>query len=589
MPQPERLSPSLMAMSEFMVQRKLLGFGVLLAWVVLFHLLVNVWLLCVFTSLLVVIGGWLGSQALLESESVIHLERFIALDEIRASPDSEMQLDQEIQNTVCKIIRDFVSSWYNTISTERQFEDEIRNAMISMAMELKLRAKKTDRKALTVRILDLCGSHLQCYTKAKEVMAGKADRDQSVRANGSLWEAYSTSCVPHPALQSSAVEVNYARAIVDLLLHVLVPPPHLETRTGRFVVCELITCNVLLPLIAKLSDPDWLNMLIVEVFARSKNPESKPTEPEKTTPPSTTVLNEESSQDVEVPSSLTLKFKPDNPSVTDAPTPELTNLDVLDSADLYCPQNQEDEGPRHSFTSEHPAFNSKDYLRLGKSNPFYQETDSDLESPLNDFRRSSLESLVLIGTEEETPEPVTECPVLADEDPLDPKDEFHVYSNAPSVVVSETQEQPSDTPDGTDELSSSFCAIQELEKGTSKAEMTGMETSGVANANGLSLSEPLQTSSPSGGSMPLSPFAFEPLSSPEGPVVIQNLRITGTITAKEHRGTGSHPYTLYTVKVRLRSAQLFKNFALFLREVVCENGTILCSLGELIVSVLVHV
>ncbi|XP_053502898.1 sorting nexin-19 [Ictalurus furcatus] len=547
MTQPESLSPSMMALPEFIMQRKLLGFGVLLAWVVLFHLLVNVWLLCVFTSLLVVIGGWLGSQALLESESVIHLERFITLDEIRSSPDVEMQLDHEIQSTVSKIIRDFVSSWYNTVSTEPGFEDEIHDAMISMAMQLKLRAKKVDRKALTLRILDLCGCHLQCYVKAKEIMAGKAGEDQSVSANESVWQAYSTSCVPHPALQSSAVEVNYARAVVDLLLHVLVPPPHLETRTGRFVVCELIMCNVLLPLIAKLSDPDWLNMLIVDVFTRSKNPVTKPSESEKTTSPPMMLLNKDNSHDVEVPSSLTLKLKPDTLSVTDAPTPELANLDVLDSADLYCPQNQEDEGPRQLFSSEHPGFNTKDYLRLGKSNPFYQETDSDLESPLNDFKRSSLESLVLIGTEEETSEPVTECPTLAD-GILDPKDEFHVNSNAPRLVVSEIQEQPSDTTDGTGEPSLSFRALQELEKGTTKAEMTGVETSGMVNVNGLTLSEPLQASSPLAGSMPLSPFTFEPLSSPEGPVIIQNLRITGTITAKEHRGTGSHPYTLYTVK-----------------------------------------
>lgn len=553
MTQPEHLGSSMKAMSEFMAQRKLLGFGVLLAWVVLFHLLVNVWLLCVFTSLLVVIGGWLGSQAFLESESVIHLERFITLEKIRSSPDCEVHLDHEIQNTVCKIIRDFVSSWYNTVSTEREFEDEIHNAMISMAMELKLRAKKVDRKALTLRILDLCGCHLQCYTKAKEIMAEKTGMDQSVSANESLWKAYSMSCVPHPALQSSAVEVNYARAIVDLLLHVLVPQPHLETRTGRFVVCELITCNVLLPLIAKLSDPDWLNMLIVDVFTRSKNPDIKASESEKITPPPTMVSNEDNSQDVELPCSLTLKFKPENPSVADTPTPELSNLDALDSADLYCPQNQEDEGPRQPFTSEHPGFNSKEYLRLGKSNPFYQETDSDLESPLNDFRRSSLESLVLIGAEEEASEVVTEGPILEDGTP-DTKDEFHIYSNAPRVVVSEMQEQPSVITDGTDELSSSFCAIQELEK----------ETSGVVNANELTLTEPVQASSPSSGSMPLSPFAFEPLNSPEGPVIIQNLRITGTITAKEHRGTGSHPYTLYTVKVCLHLIQLQKLLLQFL-------------------------
>lgn len=70
------------AMAEVLGQRSLLGFGVVLAWLVLFHLLVNIWLLCVFTSLLVVLGGWLGSQAVLESNSVVHLERFITLEQV---------------------------------------------------------------------------------------------------------------------------------------------------------------------------------------------------------------------------------------------------------------------------------------------------------------------------------------------------------------------------------------------------------------------------------------------------------------------------------------------------------------------------
>lgn len=70
-------------MAEVLGQKSLLGFGVVLAWLVLFHLLVNIWLLCVFTSLLVMLGGWLGSQAVLESNSVVHLERFIKLEQVR--------------------------------------------------------------------------------------------------------------------------------------------------------------------------------------------------------------------------------------------------------------------------------------------------------------------------------------------------------------------------------------------------------------------------------------------------------------------------------------------------------------------------
>ena len=73
-------------MAEVLGQRSLLGFVALFAWLLLFHLLVNIWLLCVFTSLLVVLGGWLGSQAVLESNSLVHLERFISLKPVNVPP-----------------------------------------------------------------------------------------------------------------------------------------------------------------------------------------------------------------------------------------------------------------------------------------------------------------------------------------------------------------------------------------------------------------------------------------------------------------------------------------------------------------------
>lgn len=75
-------SPSGAAMAEALGQKSLLGLGVLLAWLLLFHLLVNIWLLCVITSLLVVFGGWLTSQAILESTNLVHLERFISLEQV---------------------------------------------------------------------------------------------------------------------------------------------------------------------------------------------------------------------------------------------------------------------------------------------------------------------------------------------------------------------------------------------------------------------------------------------------------------------------------------------------------------------------
>ncbi|CDQ68769.1 unnamed protein product [Oncorhynchus mykiss] len=167
----------------------------------------------------------------------------------------------------------------------------------------------------------------------------------------------------------------------------------------------------------------------------------------------------------------------------------------------------------------------------------YIETDSDLDSPLTDFKRSSMESLVLIGAEEALSDRFRECATPTDiSSVMDLEDDLRVYpglaevTSSPKVLVSEQQDHPE-----------AFANV------FPERELLSVDLAVGCHSNGLtaSVSGPLQTSS---SMAPLPSFSFEPLSSPEGPIIIQNLRIPGTITAKEHRGTGSHPYTLYTVK-----------------------------------------
>ncbi|KAM9359451.1 sorting nexin-19 [Symphorus nematophorus] len=547
-------------MAEVLGQRSLLGFGVLLAWLVLFHLLVNIWLLCVFTSLLVVLGGWLGSQAMLESNSVVHLERFITLEQIAASTEDEHHLDQEIHNTVRKIIRDFVSSWFSTVSSESGFETEVKEAMISMAMELKIRARQVDRKELTQRILDLFGCHLQDYIRAKELVN---EQQTSVTAKWSgeseqLWKAYSGVTTPHLAMTSDAVELNYARAVVDLLLHVLVPSPHLETHSGRFVVGELITCNVVLPLIAKLSDPDWLNGLIIEILGKSSTPQEpvtsetltlSPLLPPPPAQPDLAPLHEMMHVPQKNNEAPPLRAETEMVNETETATPELAAYDVIDAEEVDCPQNNtEEEEPSRPFL--------RHYMRGSKSNPFYQENDSDLDSPLADYKQSSIDSLVMISQEEGLFDRQRECATSAENNNgVDMEDACPspVDGSCPKVLVNSQLAQDANgcgpssvrTAEGTVSISS--LQDPEREAGSPSVNparelLLGVEQSGLGNPSELTEVNPLQASSP------LPSFSFEPLSSPDGPVIIQNLRITGTITAKEHRGTGSHPYTLYTIK-----------------------------------------
>ncbi|KAM4742783.1 sorting nexin-19 isoform 2-T2 [Anableps anableps] len=538
-------------MAEVIGQRSLMGFGVVLAWLVLFHLLVNIWLLCVFTSLLLVLGGWFGSQAILESNSVVHLERFINLEQVQSSAEDEDHLDQEIHNTVRKIIRDFVTSWYSTVSTESGFEMEVQEAMISMAMELKLRATHVDRKELTQKVLNLVGGHLQDYLRAKDLVKEKRHSESE-----QLWKAYSSIVTPHVAMSHDGAEVNYVRAIVDLLLHVLVPSPHLETNTGRFVVGELITCNVFLPLVAKLSDPDWLNLLIIEILGKSSTPlEMVVSEPETCSLPlpsaeSETAPPQQPSRVSQANSEALLQgAETELTDNTEAAVPDLDAYDVIDTEEVKFPQifSEEDEASRPFLRC---------YMRGRKSNPFYQETDSDPDSPLADYKPSSTDSLLMIGQEDSLYDRPRDCIAMAENNDgidLEEVSPGPVDGSCPKVLVNSVLvDNPNEGCLSSVRDTEGICStnsLQDLKRENSSLAVNqsrelvlSVEQTGMGNPSELIVASPLQ------GCSPVSTFSFEPLSSPEGPVIIQNLRITGTITAKEHRGTGSHPYTLYTIK-----------------------------------------
>lgn len=365
------------------------------------------------------------------------------------------------------------------------------------------------------------GCHLQDYNRAKELMEEEQMHEQTIwKKSDQLWSAYSSVAVPHLALTSEPVEMNYIRTMADLLLHVLVPSQHIETNSGRFVVGELITCNVLLPLIAKLSDPDWLNCLLIIMCGNSDIP-NHPTATEShqtSTPLETLPAQSDHVPPHDTADGLSCEVLPPRAGVqmfiatdmtsVESPADEITGLDEVD-----CLLSSAEEESIQNFFGH--------YSSELKSNPFYQESDSELDPAFVDYRQTSTDSFIMTAQQEGL------CDKLADSD-----------IRAKSVISG-----------GLGEMCVGYMQNLEREscchpKAPQEELLLCLEHSSTVHPEELNVS-------PSQSLSQLPSFSFEPLSSPDGPVIIQNLRITGTITAKEHRGTGSHPYTLYTVKVRI--------------------------------------
>lgn len=543
--------------SNLWSSRKLMVVGVLLGWLLVIHLLVNVWLLILLCASLVVLGGWLGSTAIVGASGQLHLERFISITTCPPCPEAERHLEQEINCTIQMIIRDFVLSWYRSVSHEKTFEAEMEASMKGLVQELRRRMSIVDSHALTQRVLTLCGCHLQSYIQAK----GATAKEQSCPVEPSqLWDAYCQVTTPHPAMSCPTTEVTYARGIVNLILKELVPKPHLETRTGRHVVVELITCNVILPLISKLSDPDWIHLILVSIFSKYKQDAAQGTKP----PSSPCVLEQPS-----VPTSLPLMVEVESLPVGKASSPVAAPVHLASSEPAPSPEIEEGheavEGELPGMLEERTVGNnSSHFLQPDIRGPLFLCEDSELESPLSELGK---ETIMLMTPGNFLSHRIQDalC-ALDDSQALEPRDgegsecmEGAEAEEAPGAetetgtLVSmlncpEIQIDPADKEAEQGDDASLTALLEEPEKPCLQRPSCLDKGLGSGACSLEPAVPPLSLSSSPPGPLSSATFSFESLSSPDGPVVIQNLRITGTITAREHSGTGFHPYTLYTVK-----------------------------------------
>ncbi|XP_075298556.1 sorting nexin-19 isoform X2 [Opisthocomus hoazin] len=500
----------------------LLGLAAALGWLLVLQPLLDLRALGLLCGVLTALGGWLGPRALRTPGWQLRLERFVSsLRPPPHCPAAEGRLEREIAGTVRKVVRDFVTSWYRTVSSEQVFEAEVEKAMMGLATELRRRMGRVDRQALARRLLLLCGHHLQSYLRAREALQGDSEGGRT------LWREYSRLAGPHPALRSPAAEVGYARAAVEMLLQALVPRPHLETRTGRFVVVELVACNVLLPAIRKMADPDSINLLLIGAFSKKPRGEELPP-----APPVPDVLPCMVQADA-APAGV-----PPSPRAMEVPRREagVAGEEGEDPASGLCRAEEPFLRPRalgslfpcEGLELESPAPNSGQDMDLLAPSPagefldeLLQETSTVLEGP------ATLEDGV--GDLEEGVAASSDAGLLCTC--------VSALSSCPDIQIDPAVEKEEGSP-GVPRKSSS-------QRPSSLGKDLGGAEGPPQSPSDPGQTLPLLSSSPTAS---ISTFSFEPLSSPDGPVVIQNLRITGTITAREHSGTGFHPYTLYTVK-----------------------------------------
>lgn len=168
------------------------------------------------------------------------------------------------------ILRDFVTSWHSSISSDRLFENEVDKIIQGVVAEVQDRTAGLDLVEVVVaRIVPLLTLHMKDFYEAERAVRGP-NLERSVTEleeldiaiagkyrNGTLHPAVSLS-----PLEKQRIQQDHLRAIIERILLQVMPATQTRSRAVVILVRDIITSFVVFPLQQMLTDPDMWNQLI---------------------------------------------------------------------------------------------------------------------------------------------------------------------------------------------------------------------------------------------------------------------------------------------------------------------------------------
>jgi len=168
------------------------------------------------------------------------------------------------------ILRDFVKSWYGSISKSPTFVNEVDRAVRAALGEIRDRLLAVDMVETVVsRMIPLITEHLRAAYEAERVVRGKKlsrDVTESEELDIAIAAKYKDGRL-HPAASlaysnTKLVQQQHLRNIVARLLPTVMPRDMTTSPAVNVLIKEIVACAVLSPVMQMLADPDTWNQLM---------------------------------------------------------------------------------------------------------------------------------------------------------------------------------------------------------------------------------------------------------------------------------------------------------------------------------------
>ena len=183
-------------------------------------------------------------------------------------PQPSKMCHREAQKMIQLIMKHFVHQWYEGLTSDVEFPDDVQKILEHVALELNIRLKKIDLEAMVSEITTLVLPYLQ-------VVNDVGERDFNgikvfdVTHKKCLSDFESNTDVEHRALRSREQELRYYRQALDSLIQCAVPREYSSCDAACTFVREILLANIIEPMLDLLCDPDFLYESIPMVLSKA--------------------------------------------------------------------------------------------------------------------------------------------------------------------------------------------------------------------------------------------------------------------------------------------------------------------------------
>lgn len=187
----------------------------------------------------------------------------------------DAKIDEQINDLINLVLRDYVYSWYSNVSSNQEFINELKLVIQTIIRLLVGRISKIDKiHYITTKLVDNFVQHLKLYRMAKQHL--KANHvpltDDNLKESFFNFELQSESnrFSRDAVCENNESCLNYLTELTGILEYLILPPDLFNNRSIKYFVNSIIINSTFYPLLDLLSDPDFINQCLIGVCKTRK-------------------------------------------------------------------------------------------------------------------------------------------------------------------------------------------------------------------------------------------------------------------------------------------------------------------------------